>query len=88
VAIPLFHFKFSHRFTAWLYYCGKCYDSKVLGGDSLITISAPKLLQGSEIDQTKVILATHIVLLPAVDTSAICKQFLTRVSLLARLSDT
>ncbi|MEA5572321.1 cation:proton antiporter [Calothrix sp. UHCC 0171] len=52
-----------------------------------IPISAPKLLQRGEVDPTKVTVSTRVVLLAAVDTSAISTQVLTKTAALARRSD-
>ncbi len=48
---------------------------------------APKLLERGEVDPTKVTVSTRVVLLAAVDTSAISTQVLTKVAALARRSD-
>lgn len=48
---------------------------------------APKLLERGEVDPTKVSVARRIVLLAAVDTSALASQVLTKVAELARRSD-
>ncbi len=48
---------------------------------------APKLLEKGEVDPTKVAVSRHIILLAAVDTSAIATQVLTKAAELARRSD-
>ena len=48
---------------------------------------APKLLERGEIDPTKVAVSRRVVLLAAVDTSALAIQVLTKVAELARRSD-
>ncbi|MFQ4144931.1 cation:proton antiporter [Chlorogloeopsis sp. ULAP02] len=48
---------------------------------------APKLLERGEVDPTKVAIARRIVILAAVDTSALANQVLTKAADLARRSD-
>ncbi|MBE9136015.1 cation:proton antiporter [Nodosilinea sp. LEGE 07088] len=48
---------------------------------------APRLLERGEVDPTKVTVAQHIVLLAAVDTSAVAARVLTKAADLARRSD-
>jgi len=48
---------------------------------------APKLLEKGEVDPTKVAVSRHIILLAAVDTSAIATETLTKAAELARRSD-
>lgn len=48
---------------------------------------APKLLEKGEVDPTKVAVSRHIILLAAVDTSAIATGILTKAAELARRSD-
>ncbi len=48
---------------------------------------APKLLEKGEVDPTKVAVSRHIILLAAVDTSAIATDILTKTAELARRSD-
>jgi NhaP-type Na+/H+ or K+/H+ antiporter len=48
---------------------------------------APKLLEKGEVDPTKVAVSRHIILLAAVDTSAIATEVLSKAAELARRSD-
>lgn len=57
-----------------------------LGAWAIPTL-APKLLEKGEVDPTKVAIASHIVLLAAVDTSPLAEEVLLKVAELARRCD-